>query len=286
VYTWPKLFASALTLFAISILAGNLREERAATRLEMCAGGGSLGLALLAHPGSVFSLPAFGVLALRYRQLIPIRQLALAASIVLCLLLPWSAYQRWVDPPGDRLLKLHLGGDPDPTPRSTWQVMRDAYSHHRAGEIARFKLSNLALLFGRSPWDLLGLNAIKVRPNLHVDHASAEQSRIAQREYIWNALGVLNIGWVVALGLGLRNRRNSAVPFGGWLVSAALVNLVVWALVMFGPGATVTTHSSYSDVLLLGIGLLGWILTLPRYAVVSVFLLQAVNFLVVWAWPR
>jgi hypothetical protein len=55
---------------------------------------------------------------------------------------------------------------------------------------------------------------------------------------------------------------------------------------MFGPGATVTTHSSYADILLLSVGLLGWILTLPRYAVAVVFLLQAVNLLVVWVLPR
>lgn len=287
VYTWPKLFASALTLFAISILAGSFREERTATRLEVCVGAGGLGLALLAHPGSVFSLPAFGLLAFRYRRLISIHQLALAASIVLCLMLPWSAYQRWVDPPGDRLLKMHLGGEPDPTSRSTWQVVRDAYSRHTAGEIVRFKLSNLALLLGRSPWDLIGVTSIRFHPNLHVDPATAEQFRIAQREYLWNALGVLNLGWAVALWSALRwGHSDSAVPFGDWLVFAALANLAVWALVMFGPGATVTTHSSYADVLLLGVGLIGWILTLPRYGIVSVFLLQAANFLVVWVWPR
>ncbi len=172
VYTWPKLFASALTLFAISILITSFREERAATRFEVCAGACSLGLALLAHPGSVFSLPAFGLLAFRYRRLVPIRHIALAGSIILCLILPWSAYQRWVDPPGDRLLKMHLGGEPDPTSRSTWEVVRDAYTHHTAGEIVRFKLSNLALLFGRSPWDLSGVEAIRPRitrelPNSH-----------------------------------------------------------------------------------------------------------------------
>ncbi|MFL6450855.1 MAG: hypothetical protein ACJ746_24720 [Bryobacteraceae bacterium] len=286
VYTWPKLFASALFLFAVSILITSIRDQRRTTMLEACAGSCSVGLALLAHPGTIFSLPAFGVLAIRHRRYFSLRQLALPALLMLCLLLPWSAYQRWVDPPGNRLLKMHLGGEMDPTPRSTWQVVQDAYRHHTAGEILRFKLSNLALLAGRSPWDLLGVNAVALRPDVHVDRASAERSRIAQSQYIWNALGVLNLGWAVWLLSALRGRSDSAVPFGPWLAVAGLFNLAIWALVMFGPGATVTTHSSYADILLLSIGLLSWIFTLPRSVVAFAFVLHAVNSLVVWVWPR
>jgi hypothetical protein len=273
-------------LFTIAILVRSFREGRAATKLELLAGSVSLGLTLMAHPGSVFSLPSFAVLGLRHRRFVSLPQLAVAASIVLCFVLPWSAYQRWIDPPGDRLLKMHLGGEQDPTPGSTWQVVRDAYRNHSLAEILRFKVANLAQLLGRSPGELVGVNAVNLRPEMRVDAAIAERSRIAQREYIRNALGVLNIGWAVGLLMLVRRRVNSAVPFGGWLIAAALVNFVVWSLVLFSPGATVTTHASYADILLLSVGLLGWILTLPRFAVVSLVVLQTANLLLVWVWPR
>jgi hypothetical protein len=181
---------------------------------------------------------------------------------------------------------MHLGDEPDPTTRSAWQVIRDAYRKHSAAEIVRFKLSNLALLFGRSPSELVGLNAVDVRPGLHIDSDKAERTRIAQREYIWNALGILNVGWLVGLVCAMRRRACSPVPFAPWLVAAALLNLVIWSGVLFGPGATVTTHSSYADILLLMVGLLGWIVSLPRFAVALVFCLEAANFLVIWVWPR
>lgn len=286
VYTWPKLFASALTLFTVSIFIGSFREARATTTLEFAAASGSAGLMFLSHPGSVFSFPAFAVLALRYRRFLHLRQLVLGASIVLCFVLPWNAYQRWFDPPGDRLLKMHLGGETDPTTRSTWQVIRDAYRKHTAAEILRFKLSNLALLFGRSPSELVGVNALRIHSGVHIDSGTAERTRIAQREYIWNALGILNVGWAVGLVCALRSRTRCAVPFAPWLIAAAICNLVIWSGVLFGPGATVTTHSSYAEILLLSIGLLGWILTLPRMIVALAFSLQAANFLLVWVWPR
>lgn len=286
VYTWPKLFASSLVLSTFAVLIAIVRQGRPATKLEVLTASGSVGLTLMAHPGSVFSFPALAALAFRNRRLVSLRQFALGASVVLCLVLPWSAYQRWVDPPGDRLMKMHLGDEPDPTSRSTFQVIRDAYRKHSAGEIVRFKSSNLALLFGRHPWDLVGLDAVRVRPELHVDGRAAERSRRDQLEYIWNAIGILNVGWLIGFAALVRRRAESAVPFAPWLIVAGVVNLTIWSLVMFGPGATITTHSSYADILLLSVGLLGWIFTLPRFAVAIVFSIQAANFLLVWVWPR
>jgi len=34
----------------------------------------------------------------------------MALAIVVVFYLPWSAYQKYVDPPGNRLLKIHLAG--------------------------------------------------------------------------------------------------------------------------------------------------------------------------------
>jgi hypothetical protein len=40
---------------------------------------------------------------------------------------PWIAYQRFYDPPGNRLLKLHFAGVEQIDSRGTWEAIRDAY---------------------------------------------------------------------------------------------------------------------------------------------------------------
>ena len=262
-----------------------IRAKQAVTYFQTVLAAACLGLAIMAHPGSVFSLCAAAAAILRFRHLFPIRHIALTALIVCLLGLPWTTYQKFVDPPGNRLLKMHLAGDVFVDNRSTWQAIRNAYGSKSAGDIARFKWSNIRLLGGRKPLDTFGLGDVSVTGGLHIDHAAAESSRIAQREYIWNAVGLLNVGWLPAMILFLRRKnRAPAIPFSGWMIAAALGNLVFWALVTFGPNETVTTHSSYADILVLSIGLLGFLLTLPRFVCVALLVLQVFNLFAVWVW--
>ena len=126
----------------------------------MSLAGVCLGLSLMAHPGSTFSLPIFGALLLRFRQLFALRRAALALLIVIAFYLPWSAYQKWVDPPGNRLLKM----------------------------------LNVVFLGGEKVLDSYGLTNVE---SWHIDHAATEESRIAQRHFMWNAVGLANAwdGW-------------------------------------------------------------------------------------------
>jgi len=277
VYTWPKLLASACILFLFSIAIDVIRTGRPLTRFQTTLAALCFGLALMAHPGSVFSLPAFGVVCLHYRRLFPVRKVGLALPIVLVFSLPWSAYQKFVDPPGNRLLKMHLAGEPSVDGRSTWQGITDAYGGHSWREILQFKLSNVAKLFGEEPLDALGLPP-------PFERSTVVRSRVAQREWVWNDIGVLNTGWVGIVWLLLQRRKRSvAVPYSSWLLAASIFNLIVWSVVMFGPGATLARHSSYADMVLLSIGLCGYLLTLPSVVAFAVFALELWNLVVVWA---
>lgn len=283
VYTWPKLLGAACLLLAFSIVVEAIRAKRAMTYFEIAIAAACLGLALMAHPGTVFSLLALAVTVLRFRHLFPLRQAAFAVLVVCAFGLPWVAYQKFVDPPGNRLLKMHLAGEIDIDGRSTWQAVRDAYRGHTLSQITHLKLSNIILLAGQKPLDTFGLGDFSVRDGPHLDRAATESSRVAQREWIWNAVGLLNVGWLAALWLLFwRNSPRPAIPFSGWILAAALSNLLFWALVTFAPKETVTTHSSYADILLLSIGLLGFVLTLPGFVLLALLALQVFNFFVVW----
>jgi hypothetical protein len=153
------------------------------------------------------------------------------------------------------------------------------------GEIIRYKWSNVAFLGGRKLFDSYGLSALRLQGGLHVDAAATEISRIAQREFIWNAVGIANLGWLAipVVLLGAR-RKQFAMPFSGWLIGLAIVNFIFWSFITFGPNETITAHSSYMDIILVSVGLLGFVLALPRFVYVSVLVLQLFNFFVVWVW--
>jgi hypothetical protein len=140
------------------------------------------------------------------------------------------------------------------------------------------------MLAGHKFFDSYGLTDFK---GGQIDHSATEESRIAQRHFMWNAVGLANFGWLAGLFLLMKRPRTQlAIPFSGWLMAAAMVNLIFWSLITFGPDETQTAHSSYSDILLLSIGLLSFVLTLPRIFYLLLFAWQLFNFWVVWVWSQ
>lgn len=270
VFVWPKLLAATFVLFVFSILFEVARERRAITWLEAMLAALSFAVAMMAHPGSVFSVPALAAVAIWNRQFVSARKLLTGVVLIGLFIAPWIAYQKFYDPPGNRLLKMHLAGVGPIDSRSTWQAIRDSYSSLDVKTIADYKLANLRTLIGPHPF-LVG---------------PSEASRTAQREYIWSALGVLNAGWiVVALSL-LRKKVLAAIPLAGMLIGVSLLNLLVWCLVLIGPGYAETEHGSYADFLLLSIGLLGFVLALPRVLTVALFALQVLNLFAIWVFVK
>ena len=282
VYTWPKLLAATCILFLLSILFEVTRTKRAVTYFETVLGAACLGLALVALPGSTFSLAVFAILLVRMRHSFTLRQMATGVLIVVAFYLPWMAYQKCVDPPGNRQLKMHLASIIPIDSRTTWQGIRDSYHSRTWDEIARFKWKNITFLAGRDFFHSYGLTDWKA---LQIDHAATDRSRFVQRFYMWNAVGLVNWGWLAGLFLVFkRPRPRLAIPYAGWLIAAALANLVFWSVITFGPNETQTAHSSYADILLVSIGLLSLILTLPRIFFLLLLTWQLLNFFVVWVW--
>ena len=267
VYTWPKLLSATFMLFAFSIVILVATEDRRITAFEIALASASISLAILAHPGSVFSLPALLLILIRKRRRLTLPKCVLAGFIIAVFLLPWIAYQKLYDPPGNRLLKMHLAGVGGIDSRSVAQAIWDAYRTRSLAVVLKYKWTNLSTLLGPEPAAGFGI---------------AGNARFAQREYIWNSIGVLNIGWLTALAAFLSKKNLRAVPYAGWIILAALIDFLVWSLLIFGPHGTITTHGSCADILLLSIGLLGFVLTLPSLAILLLLALQLFNFFFVW----
>jgi hypothetical protein len=56
------------------------------------------------------------------------RALVPAALVFFALSLPWLAYQRFYEPPGNRLVKWHVAGAIAPDARGVWQALTENYA--------------------------------------------------------------------------------------------------------------------------------------------------------------
>lgn len=270
-YTWPKLAAGAFALgaFAMLLPAGTMNARARGGWAALFAA-----LGWLAHGGVAFSyLPLLPWVAWRacrgeWRAWLP------GAALCLALMLPWIAYQKFYDPPGDMLLKLHLAGQQKADGRSLLQMLRENYAQLGATEAWANKVSNFhAQVYGH--WSFL----LDVTAETKVDRRNQEFFHAGRGLTWWPLLALLAV--VVTRRRALVPARDLGV-FALWLVAT----VVVWCLLLFGKYQAVIHHGSYA--LMIGWFVLfsvvlnrsgrGW---LPLLA-----LLQAVTFATTWAVPN
>jgi hypothetical protein len=283
VFAWPKLLAGGLTVFAVILAlfdrAGQTFSLGRASLLGLAAGLGSLG-----HGGVAFTLLPFGLMMLLPRWYPGLSRLMAAAAVYLALLGPWFLYQKAYDPPGTRLLKLHLTGDyslgDDETwqdSRSLWQNLVVAYRSIGLQRALANKLENLKVLFAAAPdqfpWPTC--------EQLALPSDSTGFRRCDFMALFWS-LGLLNLGWIVAL-VRLTRRSDGVSPVLGVAIPLlALASTATWVLILFHPGGSVIHQGSYATFLLLFAALAAWLTTLPARVVYLLLAAQAGLF--TWGW--
>ena len=125
-FVWPKLLVVA---FLAPAVAAVIAPGGKALREHPLLLGASTGLALMAHGSAIFALLGLATLALFRRDVrrACVRPLAIALAPTAVIYGLWAAYQHWIDPPGDRLVKYQLTAVLDVDPRSLWQALVDSY---------------------------------------------------------------------------------------------------------------------------------------------------------------
>jgi hypothetical protein len=284
VYSWPKLLAGALTLNAISLALLHGETGKAVPAARAALWGLAAALGFLAHGGVAFTLLAFGAFLLWPRYYPGLRSLAVAATVFLAMVIPWSLYQSLYDPPGTKLLQEHLAGvtDPQMMSRPVWSNLLDAYRSLTPGEIVTNKRSNVEVLFRASehpgedhfPWPPLG----QPKP-WPVDATSLRRCEFLC--FFW-APSLINVGWLAAALLAWRRPAVLHPILGITAPAIALLSVVIWALLMFGPGTTVTHQGSYATSLFLFASLAAWLTVLPGWLRYAVLVAQGVLFS--WGW--
>jgi hypothetical protein len=214
-------------------------------------GGAAIALAMLSHGGIVFSVLALAIVLLASRKLPGLRPACWGIAILLLLMLPWSAYQKFYDPPGDRLLKWHLAGVIDRDSRSFGETFIDAYTKPPFSQIVGNKIANVRTLFGVSPWE--DLRQARIHGTSQWE-SLVHWYKLVTFYYFFQMLGVLNLGFLAFLFarvFSAKLKGSSLITATQRLFVLAFVSLGVWCLLIYIPCSNVIHAGSYGTVLLL-----------------------------------
>jgi hypothetical protein len=236
-FVWPKLQPAAFLLAAAALVITPLWPEvrRSAWGAALLAG--LLALAMLSHGASAFGIVPLAVVAC-VRGLPSLRWVAVAAAAGVVLLAPWSAFQRWADPPGNRLVKWTLAGSPAVDDRGTLHTIADAYAEAGIGGAIHDKVENLATISG-------GTMAPKSL-QAAVESGSLEQAvraiRIDAFFYTLPSFGLLLLSPIAMLVAAARGspRIDAEWSFGLSCLALFVVGCLFWALLAFGNGESRT----------------------------------------------
>jgi hypothetical protein len=223
VYTWPKLSAAAFVCagFGMWLLDGCGSRFRAVVLGSLFAA-----LGYLTHGGAAFSLiPLVPWIAWRWIKGEHLPWI-LAAIVFALTVAPWTAYQRFYAPPGNRLLKWHLAGDFNVDDKPLWATISDAYGSQSWDQIMAKRTSNLSYQL-EGDW----------RDGAAWTAGSVEARRSEEYFHTFRALGWWNFAvpaFIVSLA-GFSFRKGISAPFrrqsalGAWIVST----MVIWCMLMF-----------------------------------------------------
>ncbi len=277
VFTWPKLAAAAFACgaFGLWLLPGSGPSRRAA----VLAGAALAALGWLAHGGVAFSylalVPFLIWRAIRggreeQRHWLP------AAGVFLLFALPWSAYQKFYDPPGNLLLKLHLAGHDGMDSRSTWQTIRDAYRPLGWPEILARRRANLALQFQGDWRGLVDFSPARASAR------RADEFFHPARALTWWLLGVAALPLLL-----LHPARRAALlargPAHATLAAWPLLATLIWCALMFVGAHAVIHQGSYATMLAFFVLLSAWLELAGRWSLAVVAALQLLTLATTYA---
>lgn len=268
-FVWPKMLPAAMLLAAAALILTPLWAEARRSLWGGALIAALFGLAMMGHGSSLFGILPLAAIA-AYRGLPSVRWLGVAALVGLLLVAPWSAYQKYGDPPGNRLTKWMLAGVTEINGRGTGEAISDAYGEAGLGGAIHNKAENFVMMAGGGPAVEFADDAIDAIGDGRFGDA-AGSVRAIFFFYLVPSLGLLLLGPLAMLFGRRRGRRRRAewsLALGCFAVFA--LGALAWGLILFGntPARTALHVSSYV-MPLLGIcgAVVGLRATFPRFAI-------------------
>lgn len=239
-YVWPKLLPAGFLLAAAAVHFTTTYESVRGSWRGGAVVGALYALAMLAHGGSAFTIAGSLLAAVLLRRLGGWRYVSAAVLAGVLLYTPWIGYQKFVDPPGDRLLKWHLAGVSAVDPRSFSQTILDGYEAVTFRQVVEVRESNFKFLFLhvgttyartlKAAKDMLILVPGSVEQVLHQIRIDQFFCFVAGSGFFGLGLYLLPLAW---LDRTLRP-----------LTLAVMLTLLVWIGLMFQPSAAAIHQGS------------------------------------------
>ncbi|HEY3493001.1 MAG TPA: hypothetical protein VGK43_08605, partial [Solirubrobacterales bacterium] len=232
-FVWPKLLPAAMLLAAAALTITPLWGELRRSIWGAALIGTLLAVAMMGHGSSVFGIIPLAVLV-AFRGLPSWRWIGVAALVGIVVMAPWSAYQKYGEPPGNRLLKWSLAGVPEIDDRGTVETITDSYREVGLGGAIHNKGQNYVTMLGGGPaWGALERAADGVESGDL--EATVREVRLILFFNLFPALGLLLVAPFVMLIARRRGRsRPEEWSFALTCWSVVGIGALAWGLLAFG----------------------------------------------------
>jgi hypothetical protein len=267
-FIWPKLLPAAFLLAAAALLLTPLWSQLRGDRRAGVLVASLLALALLGHGAGVFGVVPLVIVAL-FRGAPGWRWVAVGLVAGAVLLVPWAAYQKYADPPGNRLTKWMLGGAAKVDDRGTLDAIGDGYRGAGVEGTLDDKWNNFVTIGGGSPaLDRLD-EAGDALGDGDLSHAVVEVRALFFFQ-LFPSLGLLLLAPFAMAGARARGRPDSPEwRFSLTCWAVVLIGCLAWGLLMFGgPESNASIHVGSLLIPLLAIcaAVTGLRAAFPRFA--------------------
>lgn len=264
-FVWPKLLPAAMLLAVAALVMTPLWPELRRSPWTAVLIGALCALAMLGHGSSVFGIVPLAAIA-AYRGLPSWRWVGVAVAVGIALMAPWSAFQKYDSPPGNRLAKWTLAGVPEIDERGTLEAIVDAYGEAGIGGALEYKADNFRTMTG-------GAEALNALEGAVGSGDAAEIVRAFRVVFFFYLLPSMGLLLAVPVAIAVARRRRSDNP-AEWSFAVACfaifaIGATVWGLLVFGNENDRTLIHIGSYLLpLLGIcgAVAGLRATFPRFA--------------------
>jgi hypothetical protein len=232
-FVWPKMLPAAMLLAVAALVLTPLWDEVRKRTWGAVLVAALVGIAMMGHGGSVFAVIPLAIVG-AWRGLPSWRWLGVGVLVGLCFMAPWSAYQKYVDPPGNRLLKYMLAGEPEVSATPTRESIFNAYSRVGLGGAIHEKAENYVTMFGGGPaYEALHRAVDDVREGNW--SSFLDEVRVVYFFDLFPSLGLLLIVPIVmALARSRGRLRRTEWNFSLTLWSVVAIGAFFWGLIMFG----------------------------------------------------
>lgn len=235
-FTWPKLFSAGFILTATALLISQPITIGTSALVGIASA-----LGILSHGGVVFTLLPllflFSIRALKRRQILP---MATTFFTLLLVYSPWIIFQKIIDPPGDRLIKWHIGGVPEVNNTPALETIINSYRANSWRDIIDSKISSLEFIFGPFSYNKSYFEAL----------FAGRRDLIKSYEFFHPFLSLS----LSVIGFVLWRKRKDALSTQRsnisfiWLL--AILSTFFWWLLMWGRYTTSSHQGSYATLLL------------------------------------